>query len=75
MEKSKNTDDQLVTLSPNLLAKNNCSYETELNLYNSQEENGINDSFSQVSIFNSPIDIPKFILLDVVKFNDNNQNS
>ena len=42
---------------------------------NSQEENGISDSFSQVSIFDSPIDIPKFSLLDLVKINDNNQNS
>ena len=75
MEKSKNTGDQLVTLSPIHLTKNNCSYETEINLYNSQEENGISDSFSQVSIFDSPIDIPKFSLLDLVKFNDNNQNS
>lgn len=75
MEKSKNTGDQLVTLSPIHLTKNNCSYETEINLYNSQEENGISDSFSLVSIFDSPIDIPKFSLLDLVKFNDNNQNS
>lgn len=75
MEKSENTGDQLVTLSPIHLTKNNCSYETEINLYNSQEENGISDSFSQVSIFDSPIDIPKFSLLDLVKFNDNNQNS
>ena len=75
MEKSKNTGDQLVTLSPIHLTKNNCSYETEINLYNSQEENGISDSFSQVSIFDSPIDIPKFSLLDLVKINDNNQNS
>jgi len=75
MEKSKNTDDQLVTLSPIHLAKNNCSFETEINLYNLQEENGINDGLSQVSIFDSPIDAPKFSLLDLVKFNDNNQNS
>ena len=75
MEKLKDTGDQLETLSPIHLTKNNCSYETEINLYNSQEENGISDSFSQVSIFDSPIDIPKFSLLDLVKFNDNNQNS
>ena len=75
MEKLKDTGDQLVTLSPIHLTKNNCSYETEINLFNSQEENGISDSFSQVSIFDSPIDIPKFSLLDLVKFNDNNQNS
>ena len=75
MEKSKNTDDQLVTLSPIHLAKSNCSFETEINLYNLQEENGINDGLSQVSIFDSPIDAPKFSLLDLVKFNDNNQNS
>jgi len=75
MEKSKNTDDQLVTLSPIHLAKSNCSFETEINLYNLQEENGINDSLSQVSIFDSPIDAPKFSLLDLIKFNDNNQNS
>ena len=69
MEKSKNTDDQLVTLSPIHLAKSNCSFETEINLYNLQEENGINDSLSQVSIFDSPLDAPKFSLLDLVKFN------
>ena len=75
MEKSKNTDDQLETLSPIHLAKNNCSFETEINLDNLYEGNRINDSLSQFSIFDSPIDAPKFSLLDLIKFNDNNQNS
>ena len=75
MEKLKNTEDQLETLSPIHLAKDNCSFETEINLYNLQEGNGINDSLSQVSIFDSPIDAPKFSLLDLLKFNDNKQNS
>jgi hypothetical protein len=75
MEKLKNTEDQLETLSPIHLAKDNYSFETEINLYNLQEGNGINDSLSQFSIFDSPIDAPKFSLLDLIKFNDNNQNS
>jgi hypothetical protein len=75
MEKSKNTDDQLETLSPIHLTKNNCSFETEINLDNLYEGNRINDSLSQFSIFDSPIDAPKFSLLDLIKFNDNNQNS
>ena len=75
MEKLKNTEDQLETLSPIHLAKDNCSFETEINLYNLQEGNGINDSLSQISIFDSPIDAPKFSLLDLLKFNDNKQNS
>ena len=75
MEKSKNTDDQLETLSPIHLAKDNCSFEKEINLYNFQEGNGINDSISQVSILDSPIDAPKFSLLDLIKIYDNKQNS
>ena len=75
MEKLKNTEDQLETLSPIHLAKDNCSFETEINLYNFQEGNGINDSISQVSILDSPIDAPKFSLLDLIKIYDNKQNS
>ena len=75
MEKSKNIEDQLVTLSPIHLNKNNYSFETDINLYNFLEGNGINDSLSLVSILDTPIDAPKFSVLDLMKFDDKNQNS
>jgi hypothetical protein len=75
MEKSKNTEAQLITLSPIHLNKNNYSFETDINLYNFLEGNGINDSLSLVSILDTPIDAPKFSVLDLMKFDDKNQNS
>ena len=75
MEKSKNTEAQLITLSPIHLNKNNYSFETDINLYNFLEGNGINDSLSLVSILDTPIDAPRFSVLDLMKFDDKNQNS
>jgi len=53
-KKSKNTGDQLSSVSSNILNKHNYSFEAEINLNKFQEDNGINDNLSQYSFFDSP---------------------
>lgn len=74
-KKSKNTGDQLSSVSSNILNKHNYSFEAEINLNKFQEDNGINDNLSQYSFFDSPIDTHKFSELDLMKFDDINQYS
>ena len=52
--KSKNTEDQLSSISSNILNKKNYSFGTEINFNKFQEDNGINDNLSQYSFFDSP---------------------
>jgi len=73
--KSKNTEDQLSSISSNILNKKNYSFGTEINFNKFQEDNGINDNLSQYSFFDSPIDTHKFSELDLMKFDDINQYS